>query len=148
MTPEETRTYNKAVQRLARKGIKGPTAQIIALEQEIDYYRNRIDQLRHDCVCCPIKTDFKKKTETKEPPKVQNAPNRYTRYDYDMERYVVPLLYKANGDTISFYIHKGVLEYSDHDNGQRTIIGGETDRVYGEVIDRLAELENKEEENR
>lgn len=148
MTPEEMRTYNKAVQRLARKGIKGPTAQIIALEQEIDYYRNRIDQLRHDCVCCPIKKAFKEKPETKEPTKAQNAPNRYTRYDYDLERYVVPLLYKADGSTISFYVNTGRLKYTDHDNGQRTLIGGTPDIVYGEVIDRLAELENKEEANR
>lgn len=87
----------------------------------------------------------KEKPETKEPTKAQNAPNRYTRYDYDLERYVVPLLYKANGDTISFNINKGGLEYADHGNGQRTVIGGTPDIVYGEVIDRLAELENKEE---
>lgn len=90
----------------------------------------------------------KEEPETKEPPKVQNAPNRYTRYDYDLERYVVPLLYKTDGSTISFHVNTGRLEYADHDNGQRTLMGGTPDIVYGEVIDRLAELENKEEANR
>lgn len=90
----------------------------------------------------------KEEPETKGPPKVQNAPNRYTRYDYDLERYVVPLLYKTDGSTISFHVNTGRLEYADHDNGLRTLIGRTPDIVYGEVIDRLAELENKEEANR
>lgn len=34
--------YKKAVARLERMGIKDPTAQIIALEKEIDYYRAKI----------------------------------------------------------------------------------------------------------
>lgn len=34
--------YEKAVARLERQGIKDPTAQIIALEKEIDYYRAKI----------------------------------------------------------------------------------------------------------
>ena len=42
MTKEDHNIYNKAVRRLSRSGIKDPTAQIIALEKEIDYYRDKI----------------------------------------------------------------------------------------------------------
>lgn len=42
MTKEDLTIYNKAVRRLSVLGIKDPTAQIIALEKEIDYYRDKI----------------------------------------------------------------------------------------------------------
>lgn len=42
MTPEEQRIYTQTVKRLGRRGIKDPTAQVIALAEEIDRYRNRI----------------------------------------------------------------------------------------------------------
>ena len=42
MAKEELDTYTKAVRRLARTGIEDPTAQIIALEKEIDHYRKQI----------------------------------------------------------------------------------------------------------
>lgn len=64
MTKEQHDTYTKAVKRLARQDIKDPTAQIIALEQEIDYYRERIKELLAEletaraCDICAQKRGF------------------------------------------------------------------------------------------
>lgn len=44
-TEKQLELYNKAVRRLERQGIKDPTAQIAALEKEIDYYREKIQAL-------------------------------------------------------------------------------------------------------
>lgn len=45
MNDKEIAVYNKAVQRLRRTGKKDPTSQIVALEEEIDRYRERIMEL-------------------------------------------------------------------------------------------------------
>lgn len=45
MTKEQHDIYTKAVKRLVRQDVKDPTAQIVALEMEIDYYRERITGL-------------------------------------------------------------------------------------------------------
>lgn len=45
MTKEQESTYTHTAYRLARGGAKDPTAQIIALAEEIEYYRARIQAL-------------------------------------------------------------------------------------------------------
>lgn len=66
---------------------------------------------------------------------------RYTHYDEDLKRWVVECREKADGETIKFYVK--------HD--QKEITGVNTDivrlslasvLVFGEAINRLAELEN------
>lgn len=84
----------------------------------------------------------------KKPPKVQMTPNRYTYYDHDMERYVVPCYNKPDGRRIAFHVTTGEIETIEASNGQHLTVGRKPDIVWGEVIDRLAELENKEEAER
>lgn len=42
---EKQELYERTVRRLARAGAKDPTSQIIALAEEVDYYRNKIRAL-------------------------------------------------------------------------------------------------------
>lgn len=39
---EQQKLYNQTVERLARVGAKSPTSQIIALAEEVEYYREKI----------------------------------------------------------------------------------------------------------
>lgn len=84
----------------------------------------------------------------KEPQKAQSAPTRYTHYDHDMARYVVPCYEKLDGSRITFHVKTGEIETIDNTRGQHLTVGRRPDIVWGEVIDRLAELENKEEAER
>ena len=45
ITQEEADLYCKTARRLERMGIKDPTAQIVALAEEIEYYRGRVKNL-------------------------------------------------------------------------------------------------------
>lgn len=76
-------------------------------------------------------------------------PERYTRYDFDLKRFVVPCLYKEDGTQITFCTKEEPAEIIDYQN-----LRGETIRVcrspaltivWGEAIDRLAEYENEKE---
>ena len=118
MNPTQKEIYEKTVKRLARIGVKDPTAQIVALAEEIEQYRSKIEHLqayiRENCQWPP-----------------QPKEGRYTRYDPELERFVVPSLYKLNGEQITFYFKTGC---------------DECPRVWGEVIDALAYYENEAEE--
>ena len=46
MNPTQKEIYEKTVKRLARKGIKDPTGQIIDLAEEIEQYRSKIEHLQ------------------------------------------------------------------------------------------------------
>lgn len=48
ISDEQQKLYNRTVRRLARAGIKEPSAQIIALAEEIEHYRARIDWLERE----------------------------------------------------------------------------------------------------
>lgn len=61
MTPAQKEIYEKTVKRLARIGVKDPTAQIVALAEEIEQYRAKIRNLEEyiqqkldgiQTVCC------------------------------------------------------------------------------------------------
>lgn len=70
---------------------------------------------------------------------------RYTRYDEELNRYVVPCLYKAgDGEPIKFYVKSEPIEVIETGNG-RIRLSNRLDTVYGEAIDRLGELETLEE---
>lgn len=45
VTEEQQKLYNQTVKRLARLGAKSQTAQIIALAEEIEYYREKIQRM-------------------------------------------------------------------------------------------------------
>lgn len=47
MTHEQQELYSKTFRRLARVGIKDPTAQILALAEEIERYRAKIYALEN-----------------------------------------------------------------------------------------------------
>lgn len=70
---------------------------------------------------------------------------RYTQYNKELERYVVPCLFKPDGSEISFSIITGETYTAENGAGMRYPIGKDPDLVYGEVIDRLAVLENNSE---
>lgn len=119
MTAEQKEIYIKTVRRLSRGGATDPTAQIIALAEEIDYYRNKIYWLENQ------------PKEAAETPARPPQPGRYTKYDPGLERFVVPLTY-AEGDTrVLFRLGMTGHKYPDC--------------VFGEVIDKLARYENQEE---
>lgn len=132
--------YEQTVKRLARTGIKDPTAQIIALAEEIERYRDKIrcleEKLRQEE---PQRKDGQKKVAP------FRSKFRYTKYDRDLDRFVVPLLYKLDGTAISFIVKTGET-YTTEGIWGKVYVGKEPDIVYGEVIDRLAELENQMEE--
>lgn len=138
MTKEHQELYNQTVKRLARGGIKDPTAQIIALAEEIEHYRDKIYALEERL----------KETETQtKAPRALIMPfpkPRLTQYDQDLERFVVPLFFRADGSSITFSVKSG-RTYMAQSSAGKVYAGKEPDVVFGEIIDRLAELENREE---
>ena len=71
---------------------------------------------------------------------------RYTEYDSELGRFVVPWLLKEDGfGKFGFFVIKRMSPnvYNGRDEWVRP--SEEPELVYGEVIDRLAELENEEE---
>lgn len=136
MTEKQYLTYTRTVKRLARGGIEGPTEQIIALAEEIERYRDKIYALEEQPQKAP-------------PQKAPPAPFhkfRLTQYDPDLDRFVVPLLFRPYGDSITFSVKIGKTYTSQSITGE-IYTGKEPDIVFGEIIDRLAELENREEQN-
>lgn len=142
MTAEQQEIYTQTVKRLARGGIKDPTAQIIALAEEIERYRDKIYALEErlkepetlaKASCTPIMPFPKPKP-------------RFTHYDRDLERFVVPLFFKEDGSSITFSVKSG-RTYMAQSSAGKIYAGKEPDVVFGEIIDRLAELENREEES-
>ena len=136
MTEKQYLTYTRTVKRLARGGIEGPTEQIIALAEEIERYRDKIYALEEQ---------LQKATETKAPP-AHIHKFRLTQYDPDLDRFVVPLLFRTDGSTVSLSVKTGET-YTAQSTAGRIYAGKEPDVVFGEIIDRLAELENREEQN-
>jgi hypothetical protein len=67
---------------------------------------------------------------------------RYTYYNGDLARYVVPCLYKPDGEQVKFYF-KTESEERTYDGG--LLLTPSVELVFGEVIDRLAALENLQE---
>ncbi len=138
MTKEQQKIYTQTVKRLARGGVLDPTAQIIALAEEIERYRDKIYALEERL----------KETEMRpEAPRVPIMPfpkHRLTQYDQDLDRFVVPLLFNPYGDSITFSVKSG-RTYTAQSSAGRVYVGKEPDVVFGEIIDRLAELENREE---
>lgn len=65
---------------------------------------------------------------------------RYTEYNDELGRYVCPLKHKEDGTPIQLGFVTGRTEY---DGTGKVIISKEPDIVFGEVIDRLAELETE-----
>ena len=67
---------------------------------------------------------------------------RYTRWNDEWGRYTVPLLTKEDGSKIMLGIFTEREErlHQPHDN---IVIVPQTEHIFGEFIDRLAELENK-----
>lgn len=128
MTKAQQDLYTTTVKRLARLGANDPTAQIIALAEEIERYRNKIQAMEG---------------LLDEPAKIVAFPGtRYTHYDSDLGMYVVPCLYKTNGEQITF---KFMTLTEERVQEGRIITTPAIHLAFGEVIDRLAELENKEE---
>ena len=70
---------------------------------------------------------------------------RYTHWNEKLGRYTVPCIYKAEGDQITFYFYTEPGEPIASTRKLRTIQGPGMEHVYGEVIDRLALLENRAE---
>lgn len=120
MTEQQRSLYTETAKRLARLGANDPTMQIIALAEEIERYRDKIHALE----------GRKRK--------------RYTAWDPGLGRFVVPLLFRPDGEPIKFYCKLGGEHNADSVLGRRIRTSKEPDLVYGEVIDWLAELENKE----
>lgn len=120
MTKEQQELYTQTVKRLARAGVKDPTAQIIALAEEIERYRAKIRGLEE------------RVAETPAAPFIYATKRRCTHYDPDLGRFVVPL-------------H---ITEEDHDLIFQIGMTGRThpDCVFGEVVDKLARYENQEEE--
>lgn len=139
MTKEQQKRYAQTVKRLARGGISDPTAQIIALAEEIERYRDKIYALEERLK--------ETETQTKAPhtPIMPFPKPRFTQYDQDLDRFVVPLLFKPDGDSITFSVKSGRVYMAQSSVG-KVYAGKEPDVVFGEIIDRLAELENREEE--
>lgn len=120
---ERGELYSSTMRRLARMGAKTHVEQIICLAKEIERYRARLLALEG-------------RLSEKKAPKP-----RYTIYDRDMERYVVPLLCRMDGSAMSIGVKTGKV-YTDGGSGGQCYTGKDPDLLYGEVIDRLAELEN------
>lgn len=70
--------------------------------------------------------------------------NRYTKYDPELGRYVVPCLYTEDGGTtISCKVEPG--EIVKDASGGALSVSPDTAVLFGEAIDRFAELENEKE---
>lgn len=122
MTEQQFLIYTKTVRRLARMDIHDPTAQIIALAEEIEQYRANI-----------LKLEEKLKETPAAPTPITSFPkHRYTLYEPSLGRFVVPLHYAEHDDSILFCVGMTSRRYPDS--------------VFGQVIDKLAELEDREEE--
>ena len=67
---------------------------------------------------------------------------RFTRYDKDLGRYVAPLLYKADGTVMQLCIKCSTNPLTERN---RVTIEAEPDLVWGDLIDVLADYENKKE---
>lgn len=119
MTEQQFLIYTRTVRRLARGGIRDPTAQIIALAEEVERYRTKIYALES-------RLEEMQAAHIAHPPKP-----RYTHYDPGLDRFVVPLIYTDHDDTVSFRLGMCTEKYPDC--------------IFGKAIDRLAELENREE---
>ena len=128
MTDKQREIYIETIRRLARGGATDPTAQIIALAEEIERYRDTI----------------RRQDDEIEKLKQKKKRQRYTAWDPGLGRFVVPLLHKADFGPISFYVKEGGEDVATNGRGDSIYTGREPDLVYGEVIDWLAELENKE----
>lgn len=120
MTIEQEKIYIQTVKRLARGGIKDPTAQIIALAEEIERYREKIRGLEE------------LQAETPPAPFIYATKRRCTHYDPDLGRFVVPLYTTEENHDLIFQIRMTDRTHPDC--------------VFGEVIDKLARYENQEEE--
>lgn len=68
---------------------------------------------------------------------------RYTRYDSELERYVVPCFYKADGSNISFLVKTEPAEKISN-NRSYIMLAPPLGIIFGEVIDKLAYYENQE----
>ncbi len=139
MTKEHQELYNQTVKRLARGGIKDPTAQIIALAEEIECYRAKIRGMEEE------QQQNDEQTKAPRAPIMPFPKPRLTQYDQDLERFVVPLFFRADGSSITFSVKSG-RTYMAQSSAGKVYAGKEPDVVFGEIIDRLAELENREEE--
>lgn len=118
MTEAQKEIYAKTVRRLARMGVTDPTAQIIALAEEIEQYRERLQV-------------SEKGAKRKRRP-------RYTSYDPGLGRYVVPCgQYAPEGERVEIFVK--ILPEDRTTEG--LLLAHEVHLVYGEAIDRLAELE-------
>ena len=69
---------------------------------------------------------------------------RYTQYDRDLGRWVVPCLYKVDGEKITFFVKYEPGETVKNNKGDQLLTPG-YELVFGEVIDHLAKLENNSE---
>ena len=67
---------------------------------------------------------------------------RYTQWDNSLQRFVVPLLYKADGGKIDLHVIEGEHYYAKNGAGDTICVGKEADIVFSEFIDRLAQYEN------
>lgn len=71
--------------------------------------------------------------------------NRYTKYNKQLGRYTVPCLYKENGEQIQINVYQEPDEYAETARGLKICTSQGVTHLFGEFIDRLAELEDKEE---
>lgn len=143
MGRESMAEYFKTVKRLQRIGIEDPTSQIIALAGEIKQYREKIEAMNKY-----IKEHVGPEPSTKEQVEQLQEQNReapkfrFTRYDPDLGRYVAPLLYKADGTVMQLCIKCSTNPLTERN---RATIEAEPDLVWGDLIDVLADYENREE---
>lgn len=72
---------------------------------------------------------------------------RYTAWDPGLGRWVVQCLHKPNGEQITFCVFEKPAEAIENNTGKKTLCPS-APKVYGEAIDRLAELENQKETDR
>lgn len=122
MTAEQKEIYTKTVERLRRMGVTDPTAQIIALAEEIDHYRNRIIYLEN------------KPTEAPAVPAGPPTKHRYTCYDQALDRFVIPLYLTESDDAFLLRIGMTSQRYPDC--------------VFGRAIDKLDAYEDQEEKEK
>lgn len=71
---------------------------------------------------------------------------RYTKWDPELKCWTVPCLYKPDGEQITFRIYEEPAEVIENNKGKKMRSpSSSVPKVCGEVIDRLAELENQRE---
>lgn len=140
MGRESMAEYFKTVRRLQSMGIEDPTSQIIALAEEIKRYRKKIEAMNEY-----IKN---LKGPPPETPAREKLKVRYTYYDEDLGRYVVPLGPRLDGTEWVLNIKSGRVEYAEDYWGKSIAISKAPDLAWCEFIDKLAEYENQEEAKR